>query len=109
MLNLFFLTVFFNVLQELCSKKFTSEGTGKLKGDVSKVMVLSERDCPIWLYNITTHYICHMVEKIADNVPLYSSWMYPFERMNSWLTRRAMNRSKTEECIIKTAQVTTIL
>ena len=103
------LTVFFDVLQELHSKKFTSEGIEKLKCDVSKVMVLLERDFPIWLCNINTHLVCHIVEKIADNGPLYSSWMHTFERMNSWLTRRAMNRSKAEECIMETAQVTNIL
>ena len=72
-------------------------------------MVLLERDCPIWLCNITTHLFRHIAEKIADNGPLYSIWMYTFERMNSWLTRRAMNRSKTEECVMETAQVTNIL
>ena len=100
---------FFDVLQELHSKKFTSEGIDKLKGDVSKVIVLLERDCPIWLCNITTHLVRHIVEKINDNVSLYSSWMYPFERMNSCLTKRATNRSKTEECIMETTQVTNIL
>ena len=89
--------VFLDVLQEFHSIKFTSEGIEKLKGDVIKVMVLLKRDCPIWLCNITTHHVCHMVEKIADNGPLYSSWMYPFERMNSWSMRRRMNWSKTEE------------
>ena len=98
---------FFDVLQELHSKKFTSEGIDK--GDVTKVMVLLERDCPIWLCNITAHLVRHIVEKITDNVSLYSSWMHIFERMNSWLTKRAMNRSKTEECIMETTQVTNIL
>ena len=98
---------FFDVLQELHSKKFTSEGIDK--GDVTKVMVLLERDCPIWLCNITAHLVRHIVEKITDNVSLYSSWMHIFERMNSWLTKRAMNRSKTEECIMETIQVTNIL
>ena len=100
------LSSFFDVLQEFHSKKFTSEGIEKLV--VSKVMVLIEPDFPIWLCNITTHLVHHMVEKIADNGPLYSSWMSPFERMNSRLTRRAIHRSTTDECIMETAEVITI-
>ena len=46
MLNLFFLTVFFNVLQELCSKKFTSEGIGKLKGDLAKSWYCQNETAP---------------------------------------------------------------
>ena len=72
-------------------------------------MVLLEQDCPIWLCNITTHLVRHMLKKITDNGLLYSSWMYPFERMNFWLTSRAMSRSKTDEYIMETAQVTNIL
>ena len=31
--------------------------------------------------------------------------MYPFERMNSYITRRGNNRAKMEECIMETMQV----
>ena len=100
------LNSFFRRSSRASQQKFTSEGIEKLV--VSKVMVLIERVFPIWLCNITTHLVRHMVEKIADNGPLYSSWMSPFERMNSRLTRRAIHRSKTDECIMETAEVITI-
>ena len=73
-------TVFLDVLQELYSKIFTSEGIKKLEGNVSKFMVFLEQDCSIWSCNITIHLVHHMVEKIADTS--YSSWMYTFERIS---------------------------
>ena len=59
-----------NFFRRFHSKTFTSKGIEILKGDISKVMVLLERDWAIWLCNITTHLVRHMVEKIACNGPL---------------------------------------
>ena len=87
------------------AKSFEVSQLDKLVEDLNIAMVFLERDCPLWLANITTHIIRHMVEKVKENGPFYASWMYSFERVNSWITRRAMNRDKTEECIMETVQV----
>ena len=68
-------------------------------------MALLERDCPLWLGNITTHILRHLAAKIRENGPMHASWMFPFERMNSYITRRANNRSTIEQCIMETVQV----
>lgn len=64
-----------------------------------------ERDLPIALQNVTTHILRHMVEGIAKFGPLYTTWMFPFERMNSWFTRRVLNRQYPESTIMETYQV----
>ena len=76
-----------------------------MKEELNIAIALLERDCPLWLGNITTHILRHIAEKIEENGPMYSSWMYPFERMNSYITRRVNNRSRVEQCIMETIQV----
>ena len=99
------IVLLFDVLARMHEKTFTDNQLKQLTEDTNVVLVLLERDLPYWLCNITTHIIRHITTKIIENGPIYSSWMYPYERMNSWLTRRANNRSKVEECIMETYQV----
>ena len=37
--------------------------------------------------------------------PVHSTWMFPYERFNSWLCRRAMSRKHPEATILRTYQV----
>ena len=73
--------------------------------ETNLALALLERDFPIWVANITTHLLRHIPEKIVENGPLYATWMFPYERLNSWMSRRAMNRYNTEQCIMATYQV----
>ncbi|XP_066911128.1 uncharacterized protein [Clytia hemisphaerica] len=100
--SLFF---FFDVMARTHARKFNEEELDTLEKDVDIALVLLERDCTIYLSNITTHILKHLVTKIRDNGPLYAFWMYSNERMNSWITRRVLNRSKMEECVMETVQV----
>ena len=99
------LTFFFWVIAKLHQKTFEESKLIKLLEEVNVAMALLERDCPLWLGNITTHILRHIAEKLSENGPMYASWMYPFERMNSYITRRANNRSTIEQCIMETVQV----
>ena len=99
------LVYLFHVLSKMHEKEFTMAQLDKLESDTNLALALIERDCPLWLCNITTHILRHIPNKIRENGPLYSSWMYPYERVNSWLTRRVMKRSQVEECIMETYQV----
>lgn len=72
---------------------------------IDESLALMERDCPASISNITTHILHHVARKVSDYGPIYSTWMYPFERMNSYITRRANNRSRVERCIMETIQV----
>ena len=99
------LVFLFHVLSNMHEKEFTVKQLEKLESDITVALALIERDCTLWLCNITTHLLRHIPGKIKENGPIYSSWMYPYERANSWLTRRVMKRSQAEECIMETYQV----
>ena len=86
-------------------KSFRSEDLTNLVSETHVALSLLERDFPIWIANITTHIMRHIPEKMKENGPLYATWMFPYERLNSWMSRRAMNRNLTEECIMATYQV----
>ena len=91
--------------QHLDIKSFKKTELATLTNDVNIAMVLLERDCPLWLGNSTTHILRHLTEKIGENGPMYASWMFPFKRMNSYITRRANNWAKIEQSIMETIQV----
>ena len=96
---------FFSVISKLHWKYYDIKKVPDLIAEMNTSMVLLERDCPISLGNITTHILRHISEKINENGPLHASWMYPYERMNSWITRRVKNRSMVKECRMESVQV----
>lgn len=55
--------------------------------------------------DITTHLLHHIVDGIKWFGPVYSTWMYSFERFNSWLCKRALNRFRSEATIMETYRV----
>ena len=62
----------------------------------------------LYNYNVqvtTMHLLHHLVDGIRMNGPLSSTWMFPFERFNSWLHRRVMNRSRLEATMMETYRV----
>ena len=34
--------------------------------------------------------------------PVYGFWMYPYERFNSWISRRVLNRRYPESTVVET-------
>lgn len=59
--------------------------------------------------DITTHLMHHIVDSIKRFGPVYSTWMYAFERFNSWLCRRALNRYRPEATTMETYRVINII
>ena len=55
--------------------------------------------------DISTHLLHHIVNGIKWFGPVYSTWMYSFERFNSWLCRRSLNRFRPEATIMETYRV----
>ena len=41
----------------------------------------------------------HIVQGIERFGPVYGTWMFPFERFNSWMCQRALNRAHPEATI----------
>jgi len=51
------------------------------------------------------HLLHHIVDGIQRFGPVYSTWMFPYERFNSWMCRRALNRANPEATIMQTYRV----
>ena len=54
---------------------------------------------------VTNHILHHLPEGIQKFGPVHGTWMFAYERFNSWLCRRAMNRKHPEATILRTYQV----
>ena len=54
---------------------------------------------------ITNHILHHLPEGIERFGPVHGTWMFAYERFNSWLCRRALNRRHPEATILRTYQV----
>ena len=51
------------------------------------------------------HLIRHVADGIQEFGPVYGTWMYPYERFNSWICQRVLNRSNPEATILETYRV----
>ena len=54
---------------------------------------------------MTTHLLHHIPDGMERFGPVHSTWMYAYERFNSWMARRAMNRCLPEATIMATYRV----
>ena len=73
-----------------------------LAHDVHKSLALLERDFPVSLHVSVFHLLHHLPMYIEQFGPVYSFWMYPFERFNSWMIRRTLNRRYPEATVLET-------
>lgn len=51
------------------------------------------------------HLLRHIVDGMKEFGPVYGTWMYGYERFNSWLHRRVMNRRWPEATLMETYRV----
>ena len=51
------------------------------------------------------HLLHHIVSGIKQFGPVYGTWMYSFERFNSWMCRCALNRAYPENTVMETYRV----
>lgn len=54
---------------------------------------------------VTNHILHHLPEGIEKFGPVHGTWMFAYERFNSWLCRRALSRKHPEATILRTYQV----
>ncbi|XP_052078946.1 uncharacterized protein LOC127717236 [Mytilus californianus] len=92
----------FNVIELLTSESYHENELEYIIESTSEAVSLVERDFPIALQTITTHLLHHIPEGFANFGPLYGRWLFPFERVNSWITRQALNKNKIEATIMET-------
>ena len=61
---------------------------------------LVERDFPVSLNVISLHLLHHLPMYIRRFEPVHGYWMYPMERLNSWISQRVLNRRFPESTIM---------
>ena len=61
---------------------------------------LLERDFPVSLNVITIHLLRHLPMYVRRFGPVHGYWMYPMERLNSWILRRVLNRRFPESTVM---------
>ncbi|XP_066913307.1 uncharacterized protein [Clytia hemisphaerica] len=96
---------FFASLSNLFMKKFNEEMLKSVEVHLHQSVALMERDFPAVILNFTTHVLNHFANSMRRFGPLYSSWMYAFERFNSWITRRCNNKAHMESSVMDTYQL----
>ena len=69
---------------------------------LNEALALLEGDFPLTLQNITTHLLHHIPDGLKNYGPVYGTWMYVFERFNSWLSKRTLHRRHPEATAIET-------
>ena len=93
---------FLDCLTLLCAESQNLRKLDAIEEEVNICIALMERDFPLCIHNITTHLLHHITDGIVKFGPVYSTWMFVFERFNSWLCQRALNKRSPEATIIET-------
>ena len=96
------LFVFLDSLGEICQESQSAEHIEDIANNMNKSLALLERDFPLTLQNITTHLLHHITDGIKKFGPVYATWMFVFERFNSWLCKRCLNMRYPEATAIET-------
>ena len=96
----------FDVIRNICAEEIEMDSIDSLEEQVHKVLALLERDFPVSLQVIVFHLLHHLPMFMKQFGPVYSYWMYPYERFNSWVIRRVHNRRYPESTVIETYRLT---
>ena len=116
---------FLDAVRKLLAEGIEQHSLQELEAEVNLALALMERDfllisrytSPIthtllgllhvlcFPQVITLHLLRHVVSGMKRFGPIYGSWMYGYERFNSWLHRRVMNRRFPEATLMETYRV----
>ena len=86
---------FLDTLSMVCVEVVDMNSLKLLEYNIHKALSRLERDFPVTLHIVVFHLLHHVPAYIARFGPVYSHWMYPYERFNSWLICRVHNRFRT--------------
>lgn len=92
----------FDVISGICAEDIAMDSVDDLEQETHHALALFERDFPVSLQVIVFHLLHHLPMYIKHFGPVYSFWMYPYERFNSWISRRVLNRRYPESTVIET-------
>lgn len=91
-----------DVIADLCAEDIDEMQINHLELRVHKALVLIEQDFPLSMQLIVFHLLHHLPMFVRHFGPVYAFWMYPFERLNSWITRRVTSRRYPEATVVET-------
>lgn len=89
------------VITDLCTEEIDSIRVADLESRVHKALVLIEKDFPLSMQVIVFHLLHHLPMFLRRFGPVYGFWMYPYERFNSWITRRVTSRRYPEATVVE--------
>lgn len=92
----------FDVVTNICAEDVSMDTIDTLECEIHRALALFERDFPVSLQVIVFHLLHHLPVYVKHFGPVYSFWMYPYERFNSWISRRVMNKRYAESTVIET-------
>lgn len=87
----------------ICSEKVDLDLFGNIEQQVHRVLALLERDFPVSMQVIVFHLLHHLPMFLKRFGPLYAFW---YERFNSWIIRRVLNRRYPEATVVETYRLT---
>lgn len=96
----------FDVIALICAEDIDITSIDDLEQQVHRVLALLERDFPVSLQVIVFHLLHHLPMFLKRFGPAYTFWMYPYERFNSWITRRVLSRRYPEATVVETYRLT---
>lgn len=96
----------FDTISDICANSVNMDSVDDLERQVHKVLALVERDFPVSMQVIVFHLLHHVPMFLKRFGPVHSFWMYNFERFNSWIIRRVLNRRYPESTVIETYRLT---
>ena len=92
----------YDILARLCAEEVRLSKILALEREVHEVLASMERDFPLSLQVIVVHLLHHLPAFISRFGQFHSFSMYPFERFNSWITKRVLNRRYPESAVVET-------
>lgn len=92
----------FDVISKICSEEMNPILLSQIEEEVHKALALIERDLPVTVQVIMLHLLHHLPMYLNRFGSVYVFWMFSFERFNSWISRRVLNRRYPESNVIET-------
>ena len=96
------LFVLCDILASVCQEELTTSFIDTLESGLHQSLARIERDFPTSINVIVFHLLHHLPLFLRRFGPVYGFWMYSFERFNSWISRRSLNRRFPEATVIET-------
>ncbi|KAL5015772.1 hypothetical protein ScPMuIL_005361 [Solemya velum] len=95
------LYLLFDCIADMCQEKISEDDIDIMEVKLSKALTLIEMYFPVHLQNITTHLLHHIPDGLRKFGPVYGTWMFVFERFNSWICKCVLNMRYPEATVME--------